>query len=394
MRAELSDSLASDQEGASVLRAGLHLPEPQGLLGLREQLEVADWSLAVLDPLLPVLIELADTLQPSERYDWQVGLRLAWLSEGRETSARVRRQLLALAYEWDDWPLVVEVGQPIVDEHGEDADVVTKLAEAQWHLGDVTGALSLLRPVLMGQPGNSSAYALYRAIDAWADYRIGYPLTAGAVSNDGQLWLEPLGEHHLRDFAWQYHDPSIAELCCLPQFGGDAQWLDWLREVHGYGDQLLFAVMHRDWGFVGSVSLILHRGVGFFYFWVGSGYQGNGIGPDAVSLMLGVAQAQLGMHACYAKAFADNYPSRRGLIKLGFSPMAVKPAPPHDMERFYRLGQTVDDGEEARELAKLLDDIGSDVCVYRAPGPASVGSATTVSKGHPRPGTRESGCRE
>ena len=93
---------------------------------------------------------------------------------------------------------------------------------------------------------------------------------------DETLRLEPLGHHHCADFAWQYWDPDIARLCCLPVFADDAAWHRWLDECWGYGDQRLYAVLHRDWGFVGSVSLTLHEDLGFFYYWIGSRFPGAG----------------------------------------------------------------------------------------------------------------------
>ena len=46
----------------------------------------------------------------------------------------------------------------------------------------------------------------------------------------------------------------------------------------------------REWGFVGSVSLVMHGEVGFFYYWIGRDFQGYGIGPEAVQLLLQAAR--------------------------------------------------------------------------------------------------------
>lgn len=138
-----------------------------------------------------------------------------------------------------------------------------------------------------------------------------------------------------------------------------------MRATYGYGDQVVFAVLHREWGFVGSVSLILHRGAGFFYYWVGADFQGRGFGPEAVSILLRLARDVYGMRTCYAKVFSGNHRSQRGLSKLGFRPMSVQAALPDDDERFYRLGVDVPEAAANRELQTLLKDMGSELRVRK-----------------------------
>jgi RimJ/RimL family protein N-acetyltransferase len=368
--------VATRVEPGGMARLGQAWP---GWAVLLDALDAEDWALKAVEPWLAPLLARADCLPPAHRYGWQAGLRRLWERQAWAMSPAVHEQLLQLAYAWDDWPLVLRIAEALAGIGVRSADADCMLARAYWHLGDSWQARQRLRPLLVQQPGNTAAYGLYLDIDAWCRYRAQYPFAGACLTDDGELCLEPLGEHHLRDFAWQYHDPSIAELCCLPCFDSGSDWVDWLRETYAYGDQLLFAVLHREWGLIGSVSLILHRGVGFFYYWVGAEFQGNGFGPQAVALMLRTAQENFGMHTCYAKAYADNYPSRRGLAKLGFEPVVVRPVPPHDAERFYRLGGWVPNEAAVEELRTLLGDMGSEVRLY---DPLPSGSMDSIRCGN------------
>jgi len=323
--------------------------------------QACDWRAADLSPLLPRLTGWAMQLTAPDRVTWQLGLRQLWARHGWRLSRDHQAALFDLVCAWDDWPLAIEVGEALDHRARLPDDAIAQLARAYWHMGDGKAALNRLYPYLVVAPGDGRAFGLYAEIHNWIAYCHALGLADQAGLQNDALRLEPLGEHHLHAFAWQYQDPAIARLCCLPGFDSAQAWLDWLRETYGYGDQVLFAVLHRQWGFVGVVSLILHRGAGFFYYWIGPDFQGRGIGPAAVSLMLQLAQSVYGMHACYAKAFADNYPSRRGLRKLGFAPMAIEPAAPHAHERFYRWGEATPPSRAIRELGLLLQDMGSEM---------------------------------
>ncbi|MGE5491197.1 MAG: GNAT family N-acetyltransferase [Actinomycetota bacterium] len=210
----------------------------------------------------------------------------------------------------------------------------------------------------LAQPDSAVLAASYRTLCSWADFRISYGWTDGHDWGDDELLLEPMGHHHLSDFAWQYYDPTIAERCCLPAFQTDAQWHDWLDNIYRSGDQWIGAVIHRKWGFIGSVSLIMHGGIGFFYYWFGPDFQGQGYGPRAVRLLLATAAERHGLHTCYAKVYDYNTPSRRALEKLGFEDIQVSAAAPDD-EMFYRRGPAADRGRIAEELHWLMGAMAS-----------------------------------
>ncbi|HBF50265.1 MAG TPA: hypothetical protein DDX04_07675, partial [Massilia sp.] len=192
---------------------------------------------------------------------------------------------------------------------------------------------------------------------AWLAWRQHFPPSASS----GALTLEPLAHHHARDFAWQYHDPTIAELCCLPVFADALDWHRWLAALWREGRRLLFAVLHREWGLIGCVSLQLHQDLGFFYYWLGRDFQGHGYGPCAGQLLLDLAARTYGLRCCYAKAFDTNLRSRSGLGKMGFADLGMRGAGDDCDQVFYRRGPAQGRRRTVDELDRLLDSMDAGV---------------------------------
>ena len=139
------------------------------------------------------------------------------------------------------------------------------------------------------------------------------------------LILTLLQSHHENSFLWQYADPTIAELCNLPNFNNeDEDWQQWLRTNQKLAVKHLFAVNHRYWGFIGSIGLERSRDVGFFYYWLGKDFRSHGYGPQAVNILLDWASQHLSLRCCYATAYRDNIPSLKALTKVGFRPIPFK----------------------------------------------------------------------
>lgn len=163
----------------------------------------ADWSAAAVAPMLDVLPHWASELAAADRIHWQIGLRGFWSRHGGCLSGHRQNALKALAYAWDDWPLVVRIGETLV-RHGGLADRgQLVMAQAHWHRGDTDAALRILQRQLIRAPRDEPAYALYGAIHDWCEWRCGAGYTECAQLSDDAIRLEPMGEHHLIDFAWQ-----------------------------------------------------------------------------------------------------------------------------------------------------------------------------------------------
>ncbi len=257
----------------------------------------------------------------AERFDWLIQLRQDLPASAKEMDIADAKIRMRLAIACDDWPMITWLGTVLSIGNTATVEDELYLGIALWRIGRPSQAQDISRRLLLIQPHNPHAQALHQQLLDEQHKQTHFPPWDPAQAQDSVLRLEPLSHQHVADFAWQYYDPSIADLCCLPHFNNDEEWHTWLDEMACFDDQMMFAIWHHDWGFIGSVSLILQDGIGFFYYWVGRDFQGHGFAPRAAALLFELAETQWGMTACYAKVFADNMVSRRGLTKLGFKPV-------------------------------------------------------------------------
>ncbi|NEO24711.1 GNAT family N-acetyltransferase [Moorena sp. SIO4A5] len=186
------------------------------------------------------------------------------------------------------------------------------------------------------------------------------PKGVEALRSD-QLLLTPLQTYHEEDFLWQYADPNIAELCNLPDFDDEEDWQEWLKTNQTKSTKYQFAVNHKYWGFIGSVGLEISQRIGFFFYWLGTDFQGNGYGSQAVRIMLDWASRYLGLRCCYAKAYKHNIPSKKAMEKIGFRPLPFKTTIPeredYEEELFY-WGEHQTDRLSLSEINRFFMSLG------------------------------------
>jgi len=298
---------------------------------------------------------------PALRHTWLVALHRSSHTGGAALSRTAMRDLLRQAATWRDWPLVLAIGAHLAATGGLDTHETLHLVDACRTLGQAEQALALVRGLGAADlpPGRAGLEA---EIQSWRAWRRRFP----ALAPTAELALEPLAHHHERDFAWQYHDPAIASLCCLPVFIDALDWHHWLADTWRDGHRLPYAVLHREWGFIGCVSLALHRDLGFFYYWLGRDFQGHGVGPRAGQLLLAMGERAFGLRCCYAKAFDYNLRSRRGLEKMGFVDLGMRGAGDDRNQVFYRRGPAQGRARTVDELHRLLDSMDASVRPPRA----------------------------
>ncbi len=346
---------------------------PETLAELLASLVADDGSVRRLDALLPRILDRADGLPVDQRYAWQDGLRRLWRRQAWALSQRHRADLMTLTAAWGDWPLTRAIGHVMESSHGLTAQQANCLVVACRQLGEVLEASDRCRSRMLAHPRESWPEREYHALIGLIEF---HTTIAGPIESP-ELRLEPLGHHHDQDFACQFYDPTIAERCCLPDFPSDEHWHHWLDDCWAIGDQRLYAVIDPEWGFVGSVSLVLHAGIGFVYYWIGRDFQGRGLATAAVRLLLDAASVQDGMRACYAKVFEDNTRSQRVLERLGFQALDICPSPPDEAERFYRLGPPQMRERTVEDLHELFARMRSDTRVA-APMAAHSGDIRTL----------------
>lgn len=319
-------------------------------------LEQAGWSWRHLAERLPALLANCGELHRTRRSFWINGLRRSWQAQGWAMRGESGRELLALAAAWCDHPLSLAVGEAL-DQRGElDALAALDLITSRHVLGETAAALQLAWRWQVLAPGELRFAEIHQELSDWSAWRSGLPRLEAAG-----LRLEPLGFQHLRDFAWQYHDPDIVALCRLPDFKTDGQWQAWLDGLYRLGDELPLAILHRDMGFVGMVHLVRAGDLGFVYYWLGQNFRGQGLATGALRLALsGLASSpRNGLRACYAKVYDYNAPSRRLLERAGFVDVGIQALPPDEEERFYRWGEAAPRRQVVADLHALMRGMGS-----------------------------------
>jgi RimJ/RimL family protein N-acetyltransferase len=314
-----------------------------------------------LTGVLPRLLAHGATPEPAQRTALIELLHAHWSEHGAQLPPADLRALLALAAHWRDWPLTEAAAARLQGMDKLDNGEILHLIDACRALGKADRALDLARKLQAREPAEARHARLAEELRSWRDWRARFPSAGQFQWADEDLALEPLAHHHARDFAWQYYDPAIADLCCLPAFIDELDWHYWLADVWRAGARLPHAVLHREWGFVGCVSLAIHRDVGFFYYWLGRDFQGRGFGPRAGTLLLSLARRAYGLRCCYAKSFDYNGRSRRGLEKMGFAGLDIRGAGEDCNQLFYRRGPAQARRHVVDELHWLLERMDAQV---------------------------------
>lgn len=294
---------------------------------------------------------------PERRFEAMVALR-----QEIDVCAEPWGNQLDRAVELCDWPAVVHLVERN-DPHLEHARTAYAYTYALWLQGDAWEALSTLRHSQLRHPRDTRLPSLFDAVRQSIDTNAKAFVDIEAISND-TLSLDPLGPQHLDDFALQYYDPEIARLCCLPVFRSAEEWLDWLAYESAFGNQFLFAILHENYGFVGSVAIVLHERSSLVYYWVGADFRGERIAGEALSLLLERAAAW-GVESSYAKVFHENEASQRTLIRRGFEPLPIVPVPPHHDEALFRRGPVASLDQICAEIRGVLHAAGSRIVIAR-----------------------------
>lgn len=315
------------------------------------ELSASAWSPRLLAARLPAVLDMADELPPAQRLAWLTGLRQVWQRHAWAMSPATRRDLLQLARAWCDWPLAGTVGDSLLEADALDAEAALWLLEAWAMQGEFEAACDLAVHWQLALPADARFAEAHRLLTSWQARCAEWPEFA-----DDMLSLTPLAHQHVHGFAWAYHDPAIAELCRLPAFQDADEWHAWLDGRYDDGDEWPLAIIHRDWGLVGCVHLILVDDLGFLFYWLAPDFRGQGIAQRACALLLDQLPA---LRACYAKVYADNAPSRRLLARLGFCDLGIHAAPPDEDELFYRRGEPAARETVVAELHELMQRMGS-----------------------------------
>ena len=327
------------------------------------------------------------TIKADERLQWMMKLRDIYYNNTVDESGGYL--LLQLALRLCDWSMVLDLTEFLLSKHKElfgdgstsisQEHIAINRADAWIQIGMPVEAISTLRTTLFSHHQNSDLFSFYghaqQALQRQHNYC--WPVEA---CYDQTLLLTPLQSYHIESFRWiysqylqskgqdQWQDQSIAQLCNLPRFKNDTDWQDWLQRHTNDPKCFLFSVVHSEWGIIGSVSLEIFNGVGFFYYWLGEDFQGMGFGPKAVYLLLDLGFDYLGMHCCYAKAYDYNEPSKKALQRIGFDQLSFRVKPPYNNENLYYFGEEKSEPELRSELDQLFLNMESELVLETTNG--------------------------
>jgi RimJ/RimL family protein N-acetyltransferase len=336
--------------------------------------EGIDWSSISASDWVVELARLCDSeIEPHARRFWMQVMR-DWTAKQIKPTLKSSQPetiqnafqccslMRTLAYTLCDWGFIIDLhhslsailprSEQLLDE--EQTVEYLQLSVAYWQMGMLTEAEQFLQssqPLLSeDNPLRDFHHQITQDIDQ-------LPVEHQQIC-DGDISLSPLEEQHISSFSWVYHDPKIAQLCHLPTFEDDQKWFNWLVGNQSDLNKVLFAVNHRQWGFIGSVFLAVHQGVGFFYYWLGQDFQGQGFGPQAVNLLLQLGKAHMGMTCCYAKAYKENISSHHAMKKIGFEPLPFTVAEPNENEMYFYYGADKPRQVLGQEVCQLSRQMG------------------------------------
>lgn len=264
--------------------------------------------------------------------------------------------LLNVAHYLCDWSLVIFIYEEMgfIDDNRVNTSV--SLADAYCQMGRYARAKQSIETSLLAIPFDGELTAYWKRLNQHTRA----PNNSDVVDNE--LSIVRLEAHHLNDFSWQYNT-SIMELCNLPHFTQDEDWYIWFDQACDDNHAITCAIIHQEWGFIGVVHLKVIDGIGFYYYWLGEDFQGAGLGPRAVNLLLHHGMNHMNMKCCYAKVYEENIPSHKAIQKLGFSPLILTAAEPYTNEVFYHLGPDKPNDVLFTELTHLLRTIGSPLTI-------------------------------
>lgn len=236
------------------------------------------------------------------------------------------------------------------------------LAATLLHLGERDSARQVIHRCLAMNPSFEDAIVLSRQLSKWqlrCQEDSCYDATLG---RDREISLHPLAEHYAEEFLYQYRDPSIAVMTSLPDFDDVESFEKWQSEQYQPDNKGLYIIVHREHGLLGVVSLRWHRDMGFFYFWIGTDYQGQGIGQRAARLLFNMAQQTLGIRDFYTCVFRDNSRSISALEKLGFKQLPFTAKEPDEDYLFCHRSRAEAEGRHSyTALTELLNKIESPI---------------------------------
>ncbi|WP_431094993.1 GNAT family N-acetyltransferase [Polaromonas aquatica] len=275
------------------------------------------WALqSILDSLDLRLLDAADegALQTLHR-----SLARTWQQMTQRQRCDAGLGLAGLLVHVGQWALARDVLAEIPDGDSPAAFRIDQLllrARLEAQTGRSATALRVVRECLRLDAGHPEAQGMHELLDRrLVSWQANNWYEADAMRDD-ELSLEPLDALHIPAWLHQYRDPNIAVVAGLPPITCEAEAQTYLAHVGGR-DGTEYAVVHRNFGFVGAIGLRREADMAHIHFWIGVEHQGTGFGARAVRLLTASLAGGPVRHL-FTSVHEGNTRSHRLLEKAGF----------------------------------------------------------------------------
>ncbi|CAB3770177.1 GNAT family N-acetyltransferase [Paraburkholderia humisilvae] len=333
---------------------------PEALLAL---LRLSRHDARVLGRLISGYGDRPLCLTDSELHAWRAAVFSVWQRHAPGVlDPMLDRQLGLLAMRVGNWGLASEIFRTGLMHNADDVAAHYYLARCLVVTGYLNDAITHAATALALDPTHRACVALCRLLrrrDAsWRSLRA----YQSSLARDRDLCIEPLCSGHVDALLDHLlSDPHIALMANLPDMTNRQQVLEWLDGESHEAGRCSYAVVQADQGPIGVVSYRRVASAAYFYFWVGAGVQGAGLGSRAARLLLAQAEAA-GVTDMFTSTFVDNIRSSRALVRVGFEPLVVEAA---DDRVSYFHASLVDRGASIgdfiEQLTGLCESIDSPV---------------------------------
>lgn len=216
-------------------------------------------------------------------------------------------------------------------QHGPAPAIAFNVGLSLWNLGRLVDGRASMADALALDPGFAPARRFLAdkgmaplgdvgsvpTVERRARPRINWALVRDRC-RDGNVRLEPLSAASHARAIYEVSNPRVLRLTQLPALRSPAAAHRWIEAERHKSNMHLFAVRHHRFGIIGVASIRVLRGSGHIYYWVGQAFWGQGFGAIAISQLLRIGVAALGVTRFRTCVLRENRRSAHLLESFGF----------------------------------------------------------------------------
>ncbi|TQV87257.1 GNAT family N-acetyltransferase [Aliikangiella coralliicola] len=264
------------------------------------------------------LLDGSDSLGSIQKIQWQDTLQQVWLNcDVSQLDLEVIFKIAGVAINLGHWGLAKDALYSVLEINSHKLSVYHNLAICEIATGDFDSALKAVDIALLLDKNHHPSQELKTELASIIQLQNQVPWYHEPIAQNQLLTITPIISFYASAFFEQYRDPEIAKLTQLPIYKDVKQVADWITQQVKEVGKATYAVVHQVWGFVGVVSMRIKQSLAYFYFWIGTDFQGLGFGQQATELLFKQAK-KLGIKRIYTSTFCDNFRSQRALGKCRF----------------------------------------------------------------------------